>query len=107
MMYVVQSLQYKEGSGSTWVSMGLVPGTGRLDINTDDSADGMVRTYRLQATISRSKRAGADDLTGDLQLRVVLDDGEDIHFGSTEMPVRLSVSGTDPLRISCDWKDAI
>lgn len=107
MMYVVKSLMYKEGSGDSWTMMGLIPGTGRLDINTDDSRNGTVRTYRLQATLTRSKRAGADDLSGDLRIRVLLDSGEDIQFGTEELPVRLSVSGSDPLSVSCAWQDAV
>lgn len=108
MMYVVKSLLFKQAVNHTgWIASGLVPGTGRLDIDTNESSDGPIRTYRLRATLSRDKRAGADILTEDLIVRVVLDSGEDITFGSTELPVRLSVSGTDPLSVSCDWQDAI
>lgn len=107
MMYVVKSLMYQEGSGTSWIPMGLIPGTGRLDIDTEDTRNGTVRTYRLQATLSRTKRAGADDLSGDLRIRAVMDSGEDIRFGTDELPVRLSVSGTDPLGVSCAWKDAL
>lgn len=108
MMYVVKSLLFKQAINPTaWIASGLVPGTGRLDIDTDDSSDGRVRTYRLRATLARDKRAGMDLLTEDVMVRVILDSGEDIIFGSEELPVRLSVSGTDPLSVSCDWKDAI
>lgn len=108
MMYVVKSLHFKQAENPAgWIGSGLVPGTGRLDIDTSDSSDGTIRTYRLRATLSRDKRAGADILTEDLIVRVILDSGETIIFGSTELPVRLSVSGTDPLSVSCDWQDAI
>jgi hypothetical protein len=108
MMYVVKSLLFKLAINPTaWIASGLVPGTGRLDIDTSDSGDGLVRTYRLRATLSRDKRAGADILTEDMMVRVILDDGENIIFGSQELPVRLSISGSDPLSVSCDWQDSI
>lgn len=103
----VCSLYYKEVSGSSWTSMGMVPGTGTLFIGTSDSKNGTIRTYRLNARISKDHPAGPTWLSGDLLIKADLDSGTSVQIGTVEMPVRLDVPGGDPLDISCSWQDAI
>jgi hypothetical protein len=87
--------------------MGMVPGTGTLDIDTADSGNGPVRTFRLSASLPNDHPAGPAYLSMDLRIRAVLDSGISVQLGTAEMPVRLDVSGSNPLKVSCSWRDAI
>lgn len=100
-------LHYKLPSDVDWTDMDMIPGSGTLDIDTADSQDGPVRTYRLKATLFKSHPAGPSYLSGDLKILAVYDSGIRVQLGTNEMPVRLDVSGGETLDISCEWQDAV
>lgn len=100
-------LHYKLPSDVDWTDMNMVPGSGTLDIDTSDSKDGPVRTYRLKASIIKNHPAGPAYLSGDLKILAVFDSGIRVQLGTDEMPVRLDVTGGETLEISCDWQDAV
>lgn len=107
MRHIISNIQYKTLSGASWTDIGMVPATGTMSIDTSDSKNGMIRTYKMNATIQRSSVPAPAFLADDLKLRVTYDSGDVVFIGSDEMPVRLDVSGSDTLRISCSWQDAI
>ena len=100
-------LYYKGVSGGSWTSMGMVPGTGTLHIDTPDTKNGFIRTYRLNARLNRDHQAGPDWLSGDLLIKADYDNGDSVQLGTVDMPVHLDVSGGDTLGVSCSWQDAI
>ena len=107
MRHIISNIQYKELSGTDWTDIGMVPATGSLNIDTSDSKNGLIRTYRLDATLQRSSVPAPAFLSSDLKLRITYDSGDVVFIGTDEMPVRLDVSGSDTLRVSCSWQDAI
>ena len=100
-------LHYKLPSDVDWTDMDMVPGSGTLDIDTADSKNGPVRTFRLNASLERVHPSGPSWLAGDLRIMAVYDSGIRIQIGTSEMPVRLSIAGGNPLKISCDWQGAL
>lgn len=107
MRYNICKLRYKGVSDANWTDMGMVPGSGTLSIDQADSKDGPVRTCRLSARLSRERPAGPSWLSGDLLIQVTYDSGDTFQLGTAELPVRLNVSGGEPMGISCDWQDAV
>lgn len=107
MRYSICRLRYKGVSGSSWTDMGMIPGSGSLSIDQADTKNGLVRTCRLNAKLSREHPEGPSWISGDLLIQVTYDNGDVIQLGTTEMPVRLEVSGGEPMGISCAWQDAL
>jgi hypothetical protein len=107
MRHNVNELHYKLPSDIDWTDMEMVPASGTLDIETADTKNGTVRTFRLSAVLPKKHPAGPSYLAGDLRIQVVYDSGYRIQLGTKEMPARVKVSGSETLNITCDWQDAL
>lgn len=107
MKSIIASICYKGKSDIDWTDIGMVPGTGKLSIDTTDSEKGRIRTYKLEAVLYRELRHGRLALHKDMRLLVVYDDGARIPIGTLDMPVRLDVSDGDVLAISCNWQKSL
>lgn len=104
MKHLIDSIQYKGLDADDWFDLGIVPAMASMEISSDDSANGRVLTYAVNATIKRHPRMGDASLEQEMILRVSYDNGRTVDLGTPEMPVRLSMKMTDVLSVSATWK---
>lgn len=109
MKYLVTKILYRSVfSAGTFYNLGMIPASGTLRILTEDTDHGRIRTYELEATITRSvRRTGDAALEGDLCLIVTYDNGLQARMGTVERPARLKLEIQDVLKINCRWQEAL
>jgi len=109
MKHIVKKIIYRSVfSDGFYHNMIMVPASGTLRIRTEDTDQGRLRTYELEATVSRDvTREGDAALEGDLRLIVTYDNGQQALIGTTERPARLQLDLTDVLKVSCTWQDVL
>lgn len=109
MKHLVTKILYRSVfSAGTFYNLGMIPASGTLRILTEDTDDGRLRTYELEATATRNvHRSGDSALEGDICLIVTYDNGLQARIGSVERPARLKLEIQDVLKISCHWQEAL
>ncbi|MCR5352379.1 MAG: hypothetical protein K6E35_07825 [Bacteroidales bacterium] len=109
MKRIVKKIIYRSiFSAGSYYDLLMVPGSGSLRIRSEDTDNGRLLTYELDATISRRiSREGSASLEGDLQIIVTYDNNTEARLGTTERPARLLVDDQDTMRVSCRWQDVI
>ena len=107
MKHIVKKIIYRSVfSDGPWYNLGMVPASGTLRITMQDSDQGRIRTYELDATAVRNlDRSGDAALEGDISLIVTYDNGLQAHLGTAERPARLKLEYQDVLKISCNWQE--
>lgn len=107
MKHIVKKIIYRSVfSNGTWYNLGMVPASGTLRITTNDSDQGRIRTYELDATAVRNlDRSGDASLEGDLSLIVTYDNGLQARLGTAERPARLKLDYLDVLKVTCSWQE--
>lgn len=104
MKHLINSIQYKGLDAYDWFDMEIIPARASMETSSDDTANGRVLTYSINATIKRRPRMGEASLDQEMILRVSYDNGRTVELGTQEMPVRLSIRETDVQSISATWK---
>lgn len=109
MKHIVKNVIYRSVfSSGSWYNLGMIPASGTLDVRTEDSDNGRLRTWELSVTARRDvSRYGDAALEGDILLIVTLEDGLQARLGTSERPVRLKQELGDTLRVSCSWQEAV
>lgn len=109
MKHLVTNIIYRSVfSDGTFYNLGMVPASGSLRIRTEDTDNGRLRTYELEATATRNiRRAGDAALEGDLCLIITYDNGLQARIGTAERPARLKLDFQDVLKVSCNWQEAL
>lgn len=107
MKHIIKKIIYRSVfSDGVWYNLGMVPASGTLRITTQDSDNGRIRTYELDATAVRNlDRSGDAALEGDLALIVTYDNDLQARIGTAERPARLKIEFQDVLKISCSWQE--
>lgn len=107
MKHIVKKILYRSVfSDSVWYNLGMVPASGTLRITTQDSDNGSIRTYELDATAVRNlDRSGDAALEGDLALIIIYDNSLQARIGTIERPARLKLEYQDTLKVSCSWHE--
>lgn len=109
MKHIVKKILYRSVfSSDSFYNLGMVPGSGTLRVRTEDTDNGRLRTYELEATATRTvRRTGDAALEGDVCLIVTYDNDLNVRIGTTERPVRLKQDLQDTLRVSCTWQEPV
>lgn len=109
MKHLITKILYRSVfSGGSFYNLGMVPASGTLRIRTEDSDNGRLVTYELEATAVRNiRRIGDAALEGDLCLIVTYDGGLQAHIGTTERPARMKLDAQDTLKVSCTWQTVL
>jgi len=109
MKHIIKKILYRSVfSDGSFYNLGMIPASGTLTVRTEDSDQGRLRTYELEATIARNLvREGAAALEGDLLLIVTYDNGLQARLGTEERPARLRTELQDTLRVSCTWQNVL
>ncbi len=109
MKHLVTKILYRSVfSSGSFYNLGMIPASGSLRIRTEDSDNGRLTTYELEAVAVRTiRRIGDAALEGDLCLIVTYDSGLQARIGTAERPARLKLDIQDTLRISCTWQNVL
>lgn len=109
MKHLVTKILYRSVfSSGSFYNLGMIPASGSLRIRMEDSDQGRLITYELEATADRSiRRTGDAALEGDLLLIVTYDSGLQARIGTSERPARLKLDLQDVLKVSCTWQNVL
>lgn len=104
MIRIVKELQAMslDTADKIWHRLPLVPATGTIETSDKKDESGRLATMKLNATLSDSD---SDSIIRDnIMLRVTFCDGSVETYGSNDLPLSLSVTKADTLRISCAYE---
>lgn len=109
MKHLVTKILYRSVfSDGSFYNLGMIPASGSLRIRMEDTDQGRLINYELEATADRAiRRTGDAALEGDLLLIVFYDSGLQARIGTAERPARLKLEFQDALRISCTWQNVL
>ncbi|MBQ9660714.1 MAG: hypothetical protein IJV37_05560 [Bacteroidales bacterium] len=109
MKHIITKILYRSVfSDGSFYNLGMIPASGTLRIRTEDSDNGRLITYELEATAVRTiRRVGDAALEGDLFLIVTYDNGLQARIGTAERPARLKLDVQDTLKVSCTWQTVL
>ena len=100
MIRIVKEISFKDmDNDSFFRKLPIIAGTATADIKLDQTEHGLRRTLSLAATITHP----LPGLEGNLQLRLVFENGDQETFGTADLPVRLNFSRSDIIRISASY----
>ena len=86
-----------------WKTLPLVPASASADIKTEPDDKGLRRTLSLNATL----KGLIPELYANLRIKIRWSDGSLESFGSEALPLRLSVTRANPIRVSASYVDYI
>lgn len=101
MIRIIKTLEARsiDLADGIWIPLPLVPGTGTIERSDKQEDAGRLATMKLSATLS-----SAPDIARDaLELKVTFCDGREEIYGSEDLPLRLSVTETDVVKIECSY----
>ena len=106
MRHLLTKIIYRQAeSTGDWYDFGMLPGTGSLSAETEDSDNGPVIHYELEAVISRLRRTGDASIDTGLTVIASFEGGFQARLGTAERPVRVSVRDSDNITLTASWDD--
>ena len=100
MIRIVKEITFKDlDNDSFFRKLPFIAGTAAAEIKLDQTEHGLLRTLSLSATITHP----LPGLEGNLQLRLVFENGDRESFGTSDLPARLNFSRGDVTRISASY----
>lgn len=86
--------------GAQFQKLSLVPASGRLRIDTEDTEAGPQKKYTLTARLYQTD--SQELLTDDLELMLEFTDNTSLFIGTKDIPVRLRISDGDARDITAE-----